>query len=151
MKESDLNFKRVDSDTANNLIDKDEKVESVLSKDEEEKLKKVFEENINEATITVELKALSPSDLPVTITQSEWMRRMKEMQQMGGGMPMMGNMPDQLNLVVNTNHPLSQKILKLKDPKEKVQQLYDIALLSQNMLKGKKLSAFIERSVSALG
>lgn len=151
MKESDLNFKRVDSDTANNLIDKDEKVESVLSKEEEEKLKKVFEENINEATITVELKALSPTDLPVTITQSEWMRRMKEMQQMGGGMPMMGNMPDQLNLVVNTNHPLAQKVLELKDPKEQIEQLYDIALLSQNMLKGKKLSAFIERSVSAMG
>jgi molecular chaperone HtpG len=150
VKDQEVNFKRVDADTVDNLIEKDEKKESVLSKDEEEKLKKVFEETIQDKTITVELKPLSPDDLPVLITQSEWMRRMKEMQQMGGGMPFMGDFPMQINLVVNTNHPLAQKILQNENATEQVQQLYDIALLSQNMLKGKKLTEFINRSVKAM-
>lgn len=150
MKDSDISFKRVDADTVDNLIEKDEKNESVLSKEEEEKLQKVFTETINDKNVTVELKPLSPDDLPVLITQSEWMRRMKEMQQMGGGMAFMGDFPAQINLVVNTNHPLAQKVLQNENNTEQVQQLYDIALLSQNMLKGKKLTEFINRSVKAL-
>ena len=147
-KESDCVFKRVDADTLDKLVEKDEKLDSVLSKEEEETLQKAFQENITDKTVTIELKALSPDDMPVQITQSEWMRRMKEMQQMGGGMPFMGDFPGGLNLVVNTNHPLAQNILNNKDSQsEKIQHLYDLALLGQGMLKGKKLTDFIQRNV----
>lgn len=150
-KENDCVFKRVDADTLDKLVEKDEKLESVLSKEEEEKLKKAFEESINDTAITVELKALAPDDMPVQIIQSEWMRRMKEMQQMGGGMPFMGDFPGVLNLVVNTNHSLAQQILNTKESQsEKIQQLYDLALLGQGMLKGKKLTDFIQRNVSEM-
>ena len=150
-KHTDIQLKRVDADTIDRLIEKDETIESVLSTDEEERLKKSFEETISDQQVTVELKALSPNDLPVMITQSEWMRRMKEMSQMGGGPNLMGAMPEQVNLVVNTNHPLAQKVLKSKAKKsQQIQQLYDIALLSQNMLKGKKLTEFISRSVDVM-
>jgi molecular chaperone HtpG len=150
-KDSDIAFKRVDADTVNNLIEKDEEAVSVLSEKEETQLKKAFEESINDTKVTVELKALSPEDLPVQITQSEWLRRMKEMQQMGGGMSFMGDMPGGLNLVVNTNHSLAQKILKNKKSRsEQINQLYDLALLGQGMLKGKKLTAFIQRSMTEM-
>jgi len=87
------------------------------------------------------------------ITQSEWMRRMKEMQAMGGGgMSFMGNMPEQINVVVNTNHALASKILKSKAKKqEKISQLIDIALLSQGLLKGSKLTDFFNRSFDVMG
>jgi molecular chaperone HtpG len=150
-KDSDIAFKRVDADTVNNLIEKDEEAVSVLSEKEETQLKKAFEESINDTKVTVELKALSPEDLPVQITQSEWLRRMKEMQQMGGGMSFMGDMPGGLNLVVNTNHSLAQKILRnKKSRREQINQLYDLALLGQGMLKGKKLTAFIQRSMTEM-
>ena len=151
-KNSDSVFKRVDADTLDKLIEKDEKMESVLNEKEQEKLKKAFEETISDTNVSVELKPLSPEDMPVIITQSEWLRRMKEMQQLGGGgMPFMGDMPGGLNLVVNTNHPLAGKILKKgKNQKEEIQQLYDLALLSQGMLKGRKLTDFIQRSVKEL-
>ncbi|MCB0539701.1 MAG: molecular chaperone HtpG [Bacteroidetes bacterium] len=152
MKEENISFKRVDADTVDKLIEKDENVESVLSKDEEEKLKKLYEETINNTDYTVELKALSPEDMPVQITQSEWLRRMKEMQQMGGGgMGFMGNMPGGYNLVVNTNHPLAQSVLKSKGKQnEKINQLFELALLSQGLLKGKKLTDFIQRSMKGM-
>lgn len=151
MKDSDCVFKRVDADTVNKLVEKEEEAISVLSKEEEEKLKKAYEECINDTHVSIELKALSPDDMPVQLTQSEWLRRMKEMQQLGGGMPMMGEMPGSLNLVVNTNHSLAQKILKnKKSQKEQISQLYDLALLGQGMLKGKKLTAFIQRSMTEL-
>jgi molecular chaperone HtpG len=122
-----------------------------LSEKEQEKLKKAFEEAIKDNKVTVELKALSPEDMPVMITQSEWLRRMKEMQQLGGGMPFMGDMPGGLNLVVNTNHPVAGKLLKAKKNQgEYIAQLYDLALLGQGMLKGKKLTNFIQRSVKDL-
>ena len=151
-KNSDSVFKRVDADTLDKLIEKDEKMESVLNEKEQEKLKKAFEETISDTNVSVELKPLSPEDMPVIITQSEWLRRMKEMQQLGGGgMPFMGDMPGGLNLVVNTNHPLAGKILKKgKNQKEEIQQLYDLALLGQGMLKGRKLTDFIQRSVKEL-
>ena len=151
MKDSDCVFKRVDADTINNLVEKDEEAASVLSKEEEEKLKKAYEQCINDTLVSVELNALSPEDMPVQITQSEWLRRMKEMQQFGGGMPMMGEMPGSLNLVVNTNHSLAQKILKSKkSQKEQIGQLYNLALLSQGMLKGKKLTEFIKKSMTEM-
>ncbi|MDA8979525.1 molecular chaperone HtpG [Chitinophagales bacterium] len=151
MKNSDSVFKRVDADTLDKLIEKEDSMESVLSEKEQEKLKKAFEEAIEDNKVTVELKALSPEDMPVMITQSEWLRRMKEMQQLGGGMPFMGDMPGGLNLVVNTNHPVAGKLLKAKkNQSEYIAQLYDLALLGQGMLKGKKLTNFIQRSVKDL-
>ena len=152
-KDSEVQFKRVDADTIDNLIENDEKIESVLSEKEQETLKKAFMEAVNDPTIVIELKALSPNDMPVMITQSEWMRRMKEMQAMGGGgMSFMGNMPEQINVVVNTNHALASKILKSKAKKqEKISQLIDIALLSQGLLKGSKLTDFINRSFDVMG
>lgn len=151
MKNSDSVFKRVDADTLDKLIEKEDTMESVLSEKEQEKLKKAFEEAIEDNSVTVELKPLSPEDMPVMITQSEWLRRMKEMQQLGGGMPFMGDMPGGLNLVVNTNHPVAGKLLKAKKNQgEYIAQLYDLALLGQGMLKGKKLTSFIQRSVKEL-
>jgi molecular chaperone HtpG len=151
IKNSDSVFKRVDADTLDKLIEKEDSMESVLSEKEQEKLKKAFEEAIEDNKVTVELKALSPEDMPVMITQSEWLRRMKEMQQLGGGMPFMGDMPGGLNLVVNTNHPVAGKLLKAKKNQgEYIAQLYDLALLGQGMLKGKKLTNFIQRSVKDL-
>lgn len=150
-KDSDCMFKRVDADTLDKLIEKDEKQESVLSKEEEESLKKIFEENVNDKNFSIELKALSPEDMPVMITQSEWMRRMKEMQQLSGGMSFMGDFPGGYNLVVNSNHPIAQKLLSEElDPKNKVNELFDLALLGQGLLKGKKLTEFIERTMQSL-
>ncbi|MCB0510086.1 MAG: molecular chaperone HtpG, partial [Bacteroidetes bacterium] len=130
---------------------KEAKLDSVLSAEEEESLKKVFEENVKDKNFSIELKALSPEDMPVMITQSEWMRRMKEMQQLSGGMSFMGDFPGGYNLVVNSNHPIAQKLLsKELDPETKVGELFDLALLGQGMLKGKKLTEFIERSMQSL-
>jgi molecular chaperone HtpG len=147
------NMKRVDADIVDKLIDKDEKAESVLSDDEKEKLKKVFEEAINNSSMTVAVEALSPDELPVSLTMPEFMRRMKDMQQTGGGMPFMGGMPDQYNLTINANHKMASKILKAESEEEQkniAKQNYDLALLSQNMLNGKDLTNFISRSVEMM-
>ena len=150
-------LKRVDSETIDKLIAKDEKVASVLSKEEEETVKKVFETAINNTNMTVAVESLSPDDLPVTITMSEWMRRMKDMQKTGGGGGMygfMGAMPDNYNVAINGNHALVQKILKAEsdDQKNKLaKQVYDLALLSQNLLTGADLTNFIKRSVELVG
>jgi molecular chaperone HtpG len=147
-------FKRVDSDTLNRLIEKEEEPEAVLSKEEEEEVKKLFTETINNPTVTVVTKALSPDDQAAFITKPEFMRRMKDMAAVGGGGGMgFGNFPEQLNLVVNTNHELIGKLVKGKKAEKKidlVNQLYDLALLSQGMLKGNKLTSFIQRSVGLI-
>jgi len=142
------NFKRVDADTADNLIPKGEERESVLSEDQQEKVKELFQSGVGNEQVMIELKPLSPTDAPVTITRNEFMRRMMDMQKLGGGNQFMGNMPESFSLVVNTNHPLTSKILKKhQDNRAKmVKQLYDLALLSQNMLKGEALTEFVERS-----
>lgn len=146
-----VQLKRVDADTIDKLIDKDEKVESVLSEDEQEKVKAVFESAVNNKAMTCKVESLSPDDMPVTITMSEFMRRMKDMAKSGGGMyGMMGSMPDQFDLTVNANHPLITKILKARKEEKKQQlakQAYDLAMLSQNMLSGTDLTNFIRRSV----
>jgi len=150
-------LKRVDSETIDKLIAKDEKVASVLSKEEEETVKKVFETAINNTNMTVAVESLSPDDLPVTITLSEWMRRMKDMQKTGGGGGMygfMGAMPDSYNVAINGNHALVQKILKAESDDQKTKlakQVYDLALLSQNLLTGADLTNFIKRSVELVG
>ncbi|MGE0589411.1 MAG: molecular chaperone HtpG [Cyclobacteriaceae bacterium] len=144
-------IKRVDSDTVDKLIAKDEKVESVLSKEEEEQVKTIFEKAINNTNMTLAVESMSPSDLPVTVTMSEWMRRMKDMAKTGGGgMPFMGSMPDNYNVAVNANHNVIQKVLKAETEEQKIKlakQAYDLALLSQNMLTGADLTSFIKRSV----
>lgn len=144
-------LKRVDSDTVDKLIQKDEKVESVLSEDEEKKVKEIFEKAISNAHMKVEVVSTSPDEMPVTITMSEFMRRMKDMSANGGGgMPFMGAMPDEYNVSINGNHSLVSKLLKEKKEDKQValaKQGFDLALLSQNMLSGADLSSFIKRSV----
>ena len=156
MKLEKTKWKRVDADIVDKLVEKDEKSESVLSKDDEEKVKKIFEDAINDKNYTVQLEALAPDELPVTLILPEFMRRMKDMQKMGGGSPymMMGDMPDQFNAVINSNHTMISKILNTEaedKQKELATQAYELGLLSQNLLTGNKLTSFIKRSVDLLG
>jgi len=144
-------LKRVDADTIDKLIDKDDKMESVLSNDDQEKIKAIFEKAINNKSMTIQVESLSPDEMPVTITMSEFMRRMKDMAATGGGMPMMGGMPDQYNMSVNGNHAIISKILKSNNKKVQnnlAKQAFDLAMLSQNMLSGAELTDFIKRSVT---
>ncbi len=144
-----IQFKRVDADTLDKLIEKDSAIESVLTQEQQDALKAVFEGQVKKETTSVEMKALSPDDAPVTITRNEFMRRMQEMSRMGGGNAMFfGEIPERVNLVVNTNHPISQKILNAEESAKATlaKQLTDLALLSQGMLKGADLTAFVERS-----
>jgi molecular chaperone HtpG len=149
-KGNDITFVRVDSDTTDNLVQKEEKKESVLSDAEQEKVKNIFTSSIkNLGAGKIELKALSPNDHPVLITKPEFMRRMKEMQMLQG--MDMNMFPDSHNVVVNTNHPLiAEKLLKMKSEEKKsdfAAYLHDLALLNQNMLKGEELTRFIQRSI----
>jgi molecular chaperone HtpG len=147
-----ISFARVDGDTLENLIKKDETVISKISDEEKETLKPIIEEVVKEGGYTVQLEPLDSQGLPFVLTQPEFMRRMKEMQQTGGG-GMMGNMPDMYNLVVNTNHELVGQILNTKTKKKKerlIQQALDLAKLSQNILKGEALTQFIQRSVELI-
>jgi len=149
-----VSLARLDADTIDKLINKEEAQPSKLSKKEEDKVKPVFESNVSKDKFTVQFESMSETEQPVVITQSEFMRRMKEQQAMGGGgMQMMGAFPEMYNLVVNSNHPLTSKILGEKDKvkKEKLaKQAVDLALLSNGMLKGKDLSEFISRSVEMI-
>lgn len=155
MKLEKTKWKRVDADIVDKLVEKDTKSESVLSKDDEEKVKKIFEDAINDKNYTVQLESLAPDELPVTLILPEFMRRMKDMQKMGGGSPymMMGDMPDQFNAVINSNHEMISKILSTKEEdkqKELAVQTYELGLLSQNLLTGNRLTNFIKRSVNLL-
>ncbi len=145
-----ISFVRVDGDDINNLIKKDEEQISKLSDEEKENLKKVLEETIADKTYTVKLEAMDSNVAPFTITQPEFMRRMKEMQATGGGgMFGMGNMPDMYNLVVNTNSELVGEILNTKTKKKQerlISQSLDLARLSQGLLKGEALTNFVKRS-----
>ena len=146
----DVTFVRVDSDIADNLVQKDEVKESVLSEKEQEKVKEIFTTSLGDLKGGhIELKALSPTDHPVLITKPEFMRRMKEMQAMQG--MDMGMLPDSHNVVINTNHPLiAEKLVKMKsaDKKESfADHLHKLALLNQNMLNGEELNNFIQKSI----
>jgi len=149
-----ISFARVDADHINNLIKKDEPVISKLNETEKESLKKDVEEAVKDAKFTVQLEDLDSNDAPFTITQPEFMRRMKEMQATGGGgMFGMGGFPEMYNLVVNSNSELSNQILKTENPEEKetlIKYALDLAKLSQNLLKGKDLTDFIQRSYKQL-
>ncbi|CAM4289041.1 molecular chaperone HtpG [Gillisia hiemivivida] len=145
-----VSFVRVDGDNIDNLIKKEEEKISKLSEEEKEKLKADFEKVIPQGKYTVQLESMDSTASPLIITQPEFMRRMKEMQQTGGGgMFGMGNMPEMYNLVVNTNHELISEILNSKTEKKQerlIKQSLDLARLSQNLLKGEELTAFIKRS-----
>ena len=152
---SDVQFSRVDADIIDKLIEKEDSNVSKLSEKEQEKLKKMIEEQLDKDKFTVQIQNMSVSDSPVVITQSEFMRRMKEQQQLsgGGGMQMFGSMPESYNLSVNSNHDLINKIFSEKTKKKRValiKQVLDLALLSQGMLKGEDLTGFISRSVNLI-
>jgi molecular chaperone HtpG len=149
--EENVTFVRVDGDHIDNLIKKDEEQISKLNEDEKKSLTTILTEIIPQDKFTVQLEAMDSKANPFIITQPEFMRRMKEMQQSGGGGGMfgMGNMPDMYNLVVNTNNELIGEILSTKTAKKKerlVNQALDLARLSQNLLKGEELTTFIKRS-----
>ncbi len=148
-KNQPVKFARVDSDSLDKLIPKGEDQISKLDEKDQERLKGIIEEIVPKEKYTVQLEAMDSSSNPFIITQPEFMRRMKEMQQTGGGGGMMGmgNFPDMYNLVVNTNSDLMQKILKAKAKRtEYVNQALDLARLSQNLLQGKEMTDFIKRS-----
>ncbi len=149
-KESDFLFVRVDSATPDQLIDKDEKAESVLSEKEEKKIKSIFEKGLDSYKDKLQLQALSPTDHPVIITKPEFMRRMQEMQAMQG-MDMGMNQMEFFDIIVNTNHPLiAQKMTKMRGAEKKqdfAKYLFDLARLNQKMLTGNDLTEFIQRSL----
>ena len=146
----DVTFVRVDSDHIDNLIKKEETTISKLSEEEQTSLKTVIETVVPSQTYSVQLEAMDSQAAPFIITQPEFMRRMKEMSQSGGGgMFGMGNMPEMYNLVVNTNSPLATTILNTEDKSNQehlVKQALDLAKLSQNLLKGEALTTFVKRS-----
>ena len=146
-----ISFARVDGDAIENLIKKEEATVSKLSDEEKETLKPFIEEVVTEGQYTVQLEAMDSSSLPFVLTQPEFMRRMKEMQQTGGGM--MGSFPEMYTLLVNTNHELVGQILHTKTAKKRerlIKQGLDLARLSQNLLKGEELTAFIQRSIDLI-
>ncbi|MFD2289208.1 molecular chaperone HtpG [Pedobacter petrophilus] len=145
-------IKRVDSSVADKLIEKDEVNEHVLSEDQVKEVTAIFEKAITKPGMQVEVIALSPDELPVTITMDEFMRRMKDMAAMGGGMGFYGQMPDSYKVAINGNHKLVSKILKTEGEAQAnlAKQAVDLALLAQGMLTGAELTAFVSRSVELI-
>jgi molecular chaperone HtpG len=148
-------LKRVDADVLDKLIEKDIQIESVLSEDESKAVKDLFDKAIDKSSMNVEVTGLSPDEMPVTVTMDEFMRRMKDMSKMGGGgmMGFYGNLPDNYKVSVNGNHKLIKRMLETKDEdtqKRLARQAFDLALLSQGMLTGADLTAFVARSVDLI-
>jgi len=145
-------IKRVDSSVADKLIEKDEVNEHVLSEDQVKEVTAIFEKAITRPGMKVEVIALNPDELPVTITMDEFMRRMKDMAAMGGGMGFYGQMPDSYKVAINGNHKLVSKILKTEGEAQAnlAKQAVDLALLAQGMLTGAELTAFVSRSVELI-
>lgn len=147
-------LKRVDSDVAEKLIQKDDGYANLLTEEQTTKIKEVFDKAINSKTYSVEVESLSPDELPVTVTMDEFMRRMKDMAQTGGGgMSFYGSLPDNYKVGINGNHGVIDKILKTEDEEEQsklAKQAFDLALLSQGLLTGKDLTAFVKRSVELI-
>jgi molecular chaperone HtpG len=154
MKWSDVTFTRVDADITDNLIDKGEDLGSVLSKEEEEKLKSLFQIQTPSSQVSVEIKGLAQDTAPVLATRPEFMRRMKDMAAISGpGASFYASMPDEVTLTVNGNHKVIQQILKTEDTDRQqklVRNLADLALLSQGLLKGNELTSFINRNVGLM-
>ena len=150
---SNVQFSRVDADTIEKLIEKEDKTPSILNEEEEKSLKEIVEKKLDDKKFNVQVESLSSNDAPFIITQSEFMRRMKEQQQLSGGMNVFGELPESYNLAVNSNHPISSTLLNESDENvqaELIKQVLDLALLSQGLLKGKDLTEFIARSVSII-
>jgi len=146
-------FARVDADTIEKIIKKEEEQPSKLSEKEQEKLKPLFEKYVEKDHYSIIFESLSEKDQPVIITQPEFMRRIKDMSKLGGGMDFMGTMPESYNLVVNSNHPVISEILNEKEENKQndlVKQVTDLAKLSQNLLKGQDLTDFIKRSLELI-
>jgi len=148
-------FTRVDADTIEKLIKKEDALPSKLSDDQQKNLKELFEKHIDGKKFTIVFESLSEGDAPLLITQNEFMRRFRDMSALGGGggYGLMGDMPENYNLVINSNSPLISQALNETDvtaQEETIKRLFDLALLAQNMLKGKELADFIQRSISHL-
>jgi molecular chaperone HtpG len=146
-----ITLKRIDSETIDKLIDKGESLSSALTESEKEKIIEIFKTASGRSEVSVE--ALPTDEFPITITLPEFMRRMRDMAKMSGGMDYFASLPEQFNVVINGNHALINKILGIEnaDEQQKVaKQLYDLALLSQNMLNGSSLTAFINRSLEMM-
>ncbi|RZL58455.1 MAG: molecular chaperone HtpG, partial [Pedobacter sp.] len=145
-------IKRVDSSVADKLIEKDEVNEHILSEEQVKEVTTIFEKAITKPGMQVEIVALNPDELPVTITMDEFMRRMKDMAAMGGGMGFYGQMPDSYKVAINGNHKLVSKILKAEGEEQSnlAKQAIDLALLAQGMLTGAELTAFVSRSVELI-
>jgi molecular chaperone HtpG len=151
----DTSFVRVDADTVDKLIKKDENTVSKITEEQQNQLKPIIEGTVSKEQFMVSFENLSEKDAPMVITRPEFMRRMKDMNQMGGGgaMGFYGTMPDMYNLVVNSNHPLISKILAEQNAEKQTslaKQATDLALLSQGLLKGESLTNFIKRSVELI-
>ena len=146
-------IKRVDSGTIDTLIKKDDAIPSILTEEQTTTVKSVFEKTIQKPGMSVMMESLSPNDFPVTVTMDEFMRRMKDMAQMGGGMGFYGAMPDNYKVTVNGNHPLINRIAQTENEEEQTRmakQAFDLALLSQGMLNGPELTEFVKRSVEMI-
>lgn len=144
-----VSFVRVDADAIDNLIKKEENTLSKLSEEQQNLLKTSIETAIGNANYTVQVEPMNSNSVPFLITQPEFMRRMKEMQAVGGGMMGFGNFPEMYNVVVNANSPLATQILETEDVTSKnelIGQAIDLAKLSQGLLKGEALTKFVERS-----
>ena len=152
-KTADTLFRRVDSDTVDKLIKNEDTSISKLDDTQKDKLKGIIEKNIEKGRFSVIFENLSETEVPFLVVQPEFMRRMKDMSALGGGYMGLGNMPEFYNLVVNVNHPMMQAILDQQEEENQdklVCQLYDLALISQNLLKGEKLTAFVKRSIEMI-
>ncbi|QJD79083.1 molecular chaperone HtpG [Spirosoma rhododendri] len=148
-----VQLQRVDADTLDKLIDKDISNDSVLSTDDQTKLKELYEKTLDNKTLTITVAAMPADEMPVTITQPEFMRRMKDMSALSGEQSFYGNMPAMYNVAINANHPLIGRLLAETDEAAQqslVKQTYDLALLAQNMLTGAELTAFVQRTVAKL-
>jgi molecular chaperone HtpG len=148
-----IQVKRVDADTLDKLVEKDVKLESILSSDDEEKAKKIFEEVAASKTAHIQVEAMPVDELPVVITFPEFMRRMTDMQASSGQRSMFGDMPLMHTVSLNSNHPVISRILQTEseeDQKSLAKQVYDLALLSQGLLSGNDLTKFIQRTVTSL-
>ena len=145
-------LKRIDSDVADKLIDKNEEISLVLTDEQKTSVKDVFEKAIHNGNMKVEVEAMSPGEFPVTVTMDEFMRRMKEMAKMGGGMGFYGAMPDNYKVAINGNHKLIDRILKAEPAMQAqlAKQAFDLAMLSQGMLTGADLTEFVNRSIELI-
>lgn len=152
MKLEKTSMKRVDADVIDKLIEKDDAEKHKLTTEETDKLKAIFDKAISNPNMKVEVESGAADSFPVSITMEEWMRRMKDMSKLGGGMNFYGSMPDNYKVAINGNHKLVSKILAADEAQQTVlaKQAFDLALLAQGMLKGADLTAFVERSVEVL-